>query len=503
MPTEGPANINTLEKKLHQLIICRLDGDKIGSQVYQEEIFDLVRKGIGGFILFGGRKDEIKRFIRSIQSRVEIPLLIASDIERGVGQQVTGTTLFPCQMAMASAINKNVSEDVATLEKMLEALSNESKDIGINMPLIPVLDINQNPDNPIICTRSFSDEPEDVVWFGMEYIKILENSGLISCAKHFPGHGDTSTDSHIELPIIKKSYNDLMDIDLMPFKEAIKNGVSSIMVGHLSIPAVDSQPSSLSSRIITNILRDGLGFEGLVITDALNMHALKDIDNISVKCMKAGIDMLLHPVNVEHTIKELISAIKQSDLKEERIDDAVSRIINVKKKVIHREKKIRYDEHKKLSSRLTEDSITIIKSSSGILPLSRSNKNHLIFSGDRKLFKSSALTTCFKNVSQINDRVNIKDKIVICAIFTNVTAWLGSSGIDEDEKNQIKEVIKKARKSIVISFGSPYVLRHFQESDVLIAAYESTINAQKAAIKCLKSEIDCKGRLPVKLEFQN
>jgi len=502
MLSKYSGNLDSLTKKLYQLIIHRLDGGKIESRAYQEEIFEHVRKGIGGFILFGGGKDEVKHFIHTIQSRSEIPLFMASDIERGMGQQVEGTTLLPCQMAIAAALDKESSEDYALLEKALEALSREAHDIGINMPLIPVLDINQNPDNPIICTRAFSDSPQTVVWFGSEYIKVLERSGLISCAKHFPGHGDTTTDSHITLPVINKSHNDLFDIDIVPFKEAIKTGVSSIMVGHLSIPAVDAQPSSLSRRIITDILRGELGFKGLVMTDALNMHALKDIEKVSVKCMNAGIDILLHPVDVDLTVQELITAVKNNELPEALIDDAVSRIVTFKKNMAFSERTVRYEEHEKLSSRISEMSVTVIKNTEGLLPLSRNSKNQLIFSGDSRHFGTSPLKKYFKNVSTVTDSIDLKDKTAICAIFTSVAAWVGSSGIDEAEKDRIKELVKEAKHSIIISFGSPYVLRYFKEADVLIAAYEPAVNAQEAALKCLKGETGYKGRLPVRLDFK-
>jgi len=500
MLSEYSANLNSLEKKLYQLIIHRLDGRKISSQAYQEEILEYVRKGIGGFILFGGSKDGVRHFIHNIQSRAEIPLFIASDIERGVGQQVEETTLLPCQMAIAAAINKDNPDDSALLEKAIEALSHEAHDIGINMPLIPVLDINQNPDNPIICTRAFSDSPQTVIWFGSEYIKVLERSGLISCAKHFPGHGDTTADSHITLPVINKSYNDLLDIDIMPFKEAIKTGVSSIMIGHLSIPAVDAQPSSLSRRIITEILRGELGFKGLVMTDALNMHALKDIAKVSVKCLNAGIDIILHPVDVDLTVQELLSAVKNNELPEALIDDAVGRIVNVKKNMALSERPFRYEEHEKISSRISEMAVTVIKHAEGVLPLSRSKKNQLILAGDSRHFGSSPLKKYFKKVSEVSNTSDLKDKTAICAIFTSVAAWVGSSGIDDAEKDRIKRILKKAKHSVVISFGSPYVLRYFKEADVLIAAYEPTVNAQEAALKCLKGETVCNGRLPVRLD---
>src|SRR3990172_11327557 len=291
-----------LEKKLYQLIISRLDGYDIRSRKYKEKIYELVKRGIGGFIIFGGRKDEIKDFIQKIQSFSEIPLFMASDVECGVGKQIDDTTLFPCQMAMSAAIDKEKPGNIVLLQNALRAVSYESIDVGINMPLIPVLDVNQNPDNPIICTRAFSDSPEDVTWFGSWYIGMLEGSGLLSCAKHFPGHGDTWIDSHISLPVIDKPLQELMDRDILPFREAVQAGVSSIMVGHLQIPALDSIPATLSRKVITGLLREGLGFHGLVLTDALNMSALSGIENLAAKCIHAGVDILLHPSDAELTV---------------------------------------------------------------------------------------------------------------------------------------------------------------------------------------------------------
>jgi len=494
-------NSNPLEKKLYQLIISRLNGEGISSVSYQGEIFKLVRKGIGGFIIFGGKKDEVRHFIEKIQSISETSLFIASDIERGVSQQIQKSTIFPCQMAIAAAIEKNRPEDVTVIESAVKAIADEAKDIGINMPLIPVLDINQNPDNPIICTRAFSDNPGDVAWFGSKYIKTLESSGLISCAKHFPGHGDTSTDSHMLLPVINKSYEDLMNMDIMPFREAIKTGVSSIMIGHLSIPAIDYKPASLSKKIISGILREKLGFEGLVLTDALNMNALKDIKNVSVQCIKAGADILLHPVKADLTVKELISAVRTGVIAEEQIDSTINRILKIKEKIKYDKQHFSYENHEKLSYLITEMSITIVKNTAGILPTSEGNKTHLVFCGDNKFFESSPLKTYFKDISTITDTLELKNKIAIFAIFTSVAAWRGSSGIDEDEKDRINELIGKAENSIVISFGNPYILRYFKRADVLIAAYEPTEQAQKAVIKCLTGEMDFKGRLPVKLDI--
>jgi beta-glucosidase-like glycosyl hydrolase len=490
---------DTLEKKLYQLIISRLDGEGIRSGSYQEKILGLVKKGIGGFIVFGGKKDEIRYFIDEIQLISATPLFIASDIEQGVGQQIQDNTTFPCPMAVAAAIDKNRSEDVLILRGAVKAIADEARYIGINMPLIPVLDVNQNPDNPIICTRAFSDNQENVAWFGSEYIRILEISGLISCAKHFPGHGDTSADSHILLPVINKSYEDLMSVDILPFKEAINAGVSSIMIGHLSIPAIDYKPASLSRKIITNILRMELGFEGLVLTDALNMNALKDTKDVPVQCIEAGADILLHPVEPDLTVKELISAVERGVITEEQLDSTIDRILKRKKKIKYDKQHFSYENHERLSYLITEMSITLVKNTTGILPTYERSKTLLVFCGDNKYFESSPLKNYFKDTSTITDTIELKNKIAIFAIFTSVAAWKGSSGIDEDERNRINEFIRKSERSIVISFGNPYILRHFNRAEVLIAAYEPTEQAQKAVMRCLTGEKDFKGRLPVKL----
>ena len=497
------SHLNSLEKKLYQLVISRLDGDKIVSKEYQGKIIELVKKGIGGFILFGGKKDEIRDFIGKIQSVSEIPLFIASDIERGVGQQIKDTTLFPCQMAIAAAINKIKSEDVSILRSAVKAISDEANDIGINMPLIPVLDVNQNPDNPIICTRAFSDNTEDVVWFGSEYIKILETSGLISCAKHFPGHGDTAIDSHISLPVITKSRSDLMTTDIMPFVEAIKTGVSSIMVGHLSVPAIDSKPASLSRKIINDLLRKELGFDRLILSDALNMDALKDIKNIPIECFNAGIDILLHPADVDITVKELLSALGENTISEEQIDAAVSRILKIKAQIKNLKKTdVDYLQHVNLSEHITGMSITLVKDKNNLLPISDLNRVLVVFAGDKRLYESSLLRKYFKKAIEVFNTDDIESDIAVFALFTRVAAWKGSSGIDDGENHHIIDLIRKAKNSIVISFGSPYVLSRFKEADVLIAAYEATEQAQKAVIKCLRGEMNFRGRLPVDLNIK-
>ena len=392
-----------LQRKLYQIIISRLDGGRICDQTYFESIFTLVRKGIGGFIIFGGKREDLRPFIDKLQATAEIPLFIASDIERGVGQQINGYTKFPCQMAVRAAINRDDPADMALLRDSLRAVALEAIDAGINMPLIPVLDINNNPDNPIICTRAFSDNPEDVSFFGSEYISLMEGLNLLSCAKHFPGHGSTSTDSHISLPLVTKSYDELLTYDIRPFAEAIKNGVSSIMIGHLLIPSIDdSNPSSLSKRVITGILRTELGYNGLIMTDALNMSAISGIENIAARCLNAGVDIILHPSDAELTENELEKAVSTGLMSEETVDSAVERILKAKSQLSKiKQENIDFHSHTLISKRITEMSVTVVNKKEGVLPVADNEKIQIVIAGEERLCVQPLWKTQFRNVCSL------------------------------------------------------------------------------------------------------
>jgi beta-glucosidase-like glycosyl hydrolase len=490
-----------LEQKLYQLIISRLDGENISSPAYAENALELVEKGIGGFIIFGGEKSKIRAFINKLQSIAQTPLFISSDIERGVAQQIEGATHFPGQMALTAATDIHNPESVKALKGAINAIALESIDTGINMPLIPVLDVNRNPDNPIICTRAFSDDPEIVAMYGKMYIRILEEYGLISCAKHFPGHGDTAVDSHISLPVISKSLDELMKTDISPFREAIAADVSSIMIGHLTVPAIDDLPASLSHKLITGLLRTELGYEGLILTDALNMHALNEFKNVPSMCIEAGVDIILHPADPDVVVEELKHAISSGEIKEKKIDTAFERILRYKSRLKKIQKpEVDYNDHTALASGLSDKAITILKDTPGLLPLTNIQEASLFYTRDENRHDISAIHNFIPGSINLKDfKGDVTSDTAIFTLFTSIAAWAGSSGIRNEELTIIQDLIKNSRNSIVISFGSPYVLRNFMEADVLIAAYDASGQAQKSVIKCLKGETDFMGRLPVTL----
>ncbi|MCX8070760.1 MAG: hypothetical protein N2738_09680, partial [Thermodesulfovibrionales bacterium] len=478
------------EKIFYQFIIARLDGDRINDNDYAQYIISLVKKGLGGVIVFGGNLHPVKGFIKKLQELSELPLWVSADAERGLGQQLTGATTFAGNMATASAIDLNKPEDLELLKSALRALADELIYTGINMPLVPTLDVNSNPDNPIICTRAFSDDSKTVANFGNIYINVLQSKGLVACCKHFPGHGDTDIDSHMALPVINKDLSDLQS-DLFPFHEAIKAGVKSLMLGHLVVKAFDNIPASLSSKVIKGLLRQQWGYEGLLLTDALNMDALKDFGNVEATCINAGIDILLHPNNPLQSVANLKQALKNNLLSEETLYNAYLKLVNTKKALLNPQSvQVDFAKNEKISMELFKKSFCIVQDKSHILPLKSLKDCNVYFFGEQTLYDVGYLKQYITGCSHKTDTA-------LVFVFTSVNAWKGTLGISDTEKNAIIQILKQYNKSVVISFGSPYVLRHFSEATALVSAFEPTLLAQKAFVKMLVQKADFKGSLPI------
>lgn len=277
-------------------MVPRLNGGEIESEI--ERYIGLVREGVAGFIVFGGELGPLREGIGRLQKESRTPLMIASDLEQGLGQQVRGGTLFPPAMAVAEAAGKNPGLPGAVFKCMAE----EARYAGINTILAPVLDVNTNPENPVISTRAFGEEPGRVSALGSEMVRVLRAEGIEACGKHFPGHGGTGVDSHISLPRLDKSLAKLEACEIMPFRRAVDSGLGMIMLGHLSVPAMEpsGMPVSLSARAV-GYLREKMGFKGIVTTDAMNMGGLGayGAEEAALMALKAGVDVLLHPEEPE------------------------------------------------------------------------------------------------------------------------------------------------------------------------------------------------------------
>ncbi len=344
-------NLNSLslEALVAQMVVIRASGYLFDHQIQypmweppasklQHWIQDL---GVGGVILLGGSAPELKLRSQLLQSWANIPLLIAADIEEGVGQRFPGATWFPPPMAIGAVALKDMAKAQQYAQEMGKVTATEALAIGINWILAPVVDVNNNPENPVINVRAFGETPETVSQRGTQDYPVL------TTAKHFPGHGDTATDSHLDLPILPHSRSRLHQIELPPFQAAISAGVDTVMTAHLLIPSLDAQyPATLSQGVLTDLLRQELGFEGLIVTDALIMGAIAKRcceaqianryggDEAAVMAVEAGADILLMPLNPETAIQAICDAVKMGRISHERILSSVKRIWQAKSKVM-------------------------------------------------------------------------------------------------------------------------------------------------------------------------
>jgi beta-glucosidase-like glycosyl hydrolase len=496
-----------MKKKIAQLIIARLDGNNINKKF--NYYASLVKTGIGGFIVFGGNVKDVKTGIKELQKIADIPLFIAADLEQGLGQQVNGGTLFPPALAVGNAINKRSKSDISLLKKSIEIVAKEAKTVGINVIFVPVLDVNTNKQNPIICTRAFSESARKVAWFGENYIKGIQQHGLFACAKHFPGHGDTSKDSHIELPVVHADINRLSRIELQPFKRAVKTGVKMIMVGHLLIPALDAHmPTSLSEKVINGLLKQTLRFKGLVITDAMNMNAVSHLfmakkhkNSEAEACritIRAGADMLLHPddpLNVIHYLDSLKNDI------EPFVERSYKKIINAKKglrKILNSNipiNRIGTRQHWKTAETLTIKSIRIRKKlirfheKPVVLIIDDDNtqegKTFLIIIKKRYPEAEAMYIDNKSNKKDINAIIkNVSGRTLIGAVFSKVSAWKGRSGMSEKLQNVLNKAASASAYSVVAGFCCPYML-HEVHADTVIEAYHGSKQAQQAVGRML------------------
>lgn len=293
---------------------------------------------LGGVILLGGSAAELALKVRQLQALSAIPLLIAADIEEGVGQRFSGATVLPPPMALSAIARRDHSLAQRYARQMGEITAREAVAVGINWILAPVVDVNHNPDNPVINVRAFGETPELVTELAAAFIDGTRSFPILTCAKHFPGHGDTARDSHLDLPLLPHTRDRLHQTELPPFQGAIAAGVDSVMTAHLLIPAWDeSLPATLSPRIIAEELRKSLGFNGLIVTDALIMGGVArhfSPDEIAVKAVEAGVDILLMPENPENAIGAIYRAVREGEISERRIAESLDRIWQAKQKII-------------------------------------------------------------------------------------------------------------------------------------------------------------------------
>lgn len=523
----------TLREKIAQMIISYSDGYNMSEndKVFKRLKNLIENEKIGGVIFFKGRALEEAKLINKLQAISETPLLISQDFERGTAMRLEDGSLYPNNMGIGATRNPELAYQMGLQIAM------ECRALGVHQNYSPVVDVNNNPLNPIINVRSFGEDPKLVSEMGDAMIRGLQDGKVIATAKHFPGHGDTDIDTHNDLPEINNDMKRMDKVELVPFVSAIKSGVKSVMVAHISFPTLDKTPyipATLSSEIVNGLLTERLGFKGLIVTDALNMEGVTkhfDTKEVAIRCVNAGIDLILMPQGETKTIDAIENAVKRGEISEERIEISVKKILEAKEwlklndnKYIDENKvldAVNNQEAQNLSSKIAEESITLVKNQN-VLPLSKTNADNKclilsLYTGkepDNAQYFYDGLAGKMNSI--LNNPVDVKlidsdisnseamykllsgyDYIII-PLFVKVKMKTGTVGMNKSHADfimQLAEVYNK--KVIVISFGNPYLLSNFTSVSGYIAAYGDSKSVIDAAIKTISGENNPKGKLPV------
>jgi len=487
-----------------------------------KEHFDAISKNIdenkiGGvvFSLGGplGQTDWLNRF----QKKSKIPLLIGMDAEWGVAMRLDSVQAFPWNMTLGAIQNDKLIQAVGY------RIGEQAKRLGIHINFAPSVDINTNPKNPIIGNRSFGEDKVNVAQKGIAFMNGMHEAGVLSSAKHFPGHGDTATDSHLGLPSINFSSERIDEVELYPFKKIIQAGVSSVMVAHLDIPALDAGiPSSLSQKTVQVLLQDSLKFKGLVITDALNMKGASGISpkyGIDVAAFLAGNDILLIPNNVSTAIKKMKRAFKAKKFTEERLAVSVKKILKAKYLVgLNKYKPVSKEnlstdlntiEDDYLIAKAMQAAVTLVQNKNNILPLSKEPTYGYLKLGDDtgSTFKNSLsqkLKIHTVDASLPNDKIiqalASYKKVIIGFHRSNASPWKASSF--SKKEHQLLTALTKDHSIILDVFVKPYALSSLGNLDAidgLVVSYQNSSIAQKASAEILLGERKASGRLPVSI----
>jgi beta-glucosidase len=339
----NPADL-PLDQLVAQLMVVRTTGFLFDRQLqYPQWEADLARLqkliqtyGVGGVILLGGSAAEVALKNQQMQAWAALPLLICADIEEGVGQRFGGATWFPPPMALGGMAKTDLAGAVTMAEAMGQATAKEALAIGINWLLTPTVDVNNNSANPVINVRAFGETPETVSLLTAAYIKGAKQAGALTTAKHFPGHGDTATDSHWNLPVIAHDRDRLTRVELAPFRHAIDSGVDTVMGGHLIVPALDDEPTTFSKAVMGDLLRGELGFKGVVVTDAMVMGAISygyGNGEAVIRAIEAGNDLIMMPLEAEGAIEAVIEAVNSKRIGRSQIEASVARIFKLKQSI--------------------------------------------------------------------------------------------------------------------------------------------------------------------------
>ncbi len=453
--------------------------------------------------------NRLKELISRYQKAAKFPLLIAMDAEWGLAMRIENTPQYPYALTLGALRSKN-----ELIYEVGKAIGEDFNKAGIHWNLAPVVDINNNPENPVIGYRSFGDNKEKVRSKASAFLKGMSSTGILNSLKHFPGHGDTATDSHLGLPVIQKSKESLLENELYPFKALIKEGVDSVMVGHLAIPALDAadKPATVSHNIITGLLRNELGYNGVIISDALNMHAVSknypEKGALEAEAFAAGMDVLCFSENPEEGI-DLIS--KGNSI--QRIEESFKRFWKLKEKAFSNDTPIinnTLESNIELNMAIAANTVTELKidpklistlKSDDFLNLSVENNSENTFSKKiEDAFGQRHYTLQTHAVSQIKELLEKYERVVL-ALFPPLVKPKNKFGLSQKVIDLISE-ISVQKDLLIYLFGNPYALDvlGLHPDCSIVMVYQDFMEFQKVAFQHFSGEIDAVGKLPIKLK---
>ena len=511
------------KERIAQLMVVRLSA-KNGNDIvfYDVLVKELVQKyDIGAICLFQGGPVKQASIINNFQQIAKTPLMICIDGETGLGMRMTDSVQkFPDQLTMGAVQNESIIYEVGS------AIGKQCKRINIQVNYAPVVDINNNPNNPVINFRSFGEDKYHVALLGTQIMRGMQSENIMACAKHFPGHGDVAVDSHLDLPVINKTLAQLDSLELYPFKTIFKEGVGSVMIAHLSIPAIDATPNlpaSLSKNNVTALLRDTLGFTGISFTDALEMKGVTKYfpqGEAAVQSLVAGNDMLCLPGNVPEAIDKILYAIKKKKLSEASLNKRVKKILLAKynlglyKKPVTETANLTIDLNKDvvvLRKKVAENAITLLRHDENLhLPFTKNNTTAYIAIG-----VNSANTICHFMKDSLgadvfyfgyNDDISTANTIIsqLKNKYENVVTGIHNYAKYPAKNFNISDAavwfanqLQQEFSSTTLVFGNPYSIKNFCSASNIVACYEDDSIFQQVACEWLTGSITAKGKLPV------
>ena len=514
-------NSMTVDQKMGQLFMIQAYSNL--DTVHENKIKEMIQKyHVGNLIFMQGTPSKQVQLTNTYQSLSKIPLMIGFDGEWGLDMRLQNTYKFPWNMTLGAI------QDNTLIRKFGEHLGRHAKRVGIHVNFAPVVDINTNPLNPIIGNRSFGEDKQNVTQKAIAFSQGMQSEGVLANAKHFPGHGDTATDSHLKLPVLTFDRQRLDSVELYPYKRVFDAGMASVMTAHLSIPVLESNPklpTSLSPSVVTDLLKEELGFLGLIFTDGLNMKGAADYSSsaeIDLAAVLAGNDVLLIPQDVPATISLMKNSIQTGVLSPERIDESVRKILLAKYKVglhfhkpidtLNLVKDLNTIEDEVLHRELVKNSITIIKNKKNILPIEDLKKHKKIAyvalgddTGDQFLDALAKYSKIHKvdsnNLNEVIDILEDFDLVVVGFHKSNAHPWKPYE-FSNQELVWLHEIARK-NKTILAVFASPYSLlniKSFTNLEAVLVAYQNSEIAQEITAQTIFGAIEATGKLPVSIK---